>query len=161
MNVRNHIHLTGNLGANPKTVILASGKTATEFSLATNKYYRDSEGKRQTVTDWHTIKAFGKLAELFDTYLEKGSQISIVGTMRYRKWTDKHDQARKTAEVIADEFTFLDGGRKKDDDKHQTEPSHEMLVAAEPVSYKAKARRKKKATAEYGEVIEAAEAVEA
>lgn len=161
MNVRNHIHLTGNLGADPKTVTLSTGKLATEFSLATNNYYRDSAGNRQTTTEWHRVKAYGKLAELFDTYLEKGSQISIVGSMRYRKWTDKHDQPRITAEVIAEEFTFLDGGRKRDQETYATETNHEMLVAAEPVPVKTSRRRTKKATAEYGEVIEAAESVDA
>jgi len=161
MNVRNHIHLTGNLGADPKTVTLSTGKLATEFRLATNNYYRDSEGKRQVTTEWHRVKAYGKLAELFDTYLEKGSQISIVGSMRYRKWVDKHEQSRSTAEVIAEEFTFLSSGRKQKKEAYTTEVNHEMLVAAEPTSIKTNRRRTKKATAEYGEVIEAAEAIDA
>jgi len=46
MNVRNHIHLTGNLGADPKTVILKTGQAATEFSLATNEYYTKSSAAR-------------------------------------------------------------------------------------------------------------------
>ncbi len=111
MNVRNHIHLTGNLGADPKTVTLDSGTTATEFSLATNEYFRDKDGNRQTRTEWHRIKAYGKLAELFDQYLQRGSQISIVGSMKYRKWVDKFEQPRLTAEVVAEEFTFLSSGK--------------------------------------------------
>ena len=114
MNVRNHIHLTGNLGAAPKTVTLKTGVVATEFSLATNEYFRDKEGNRQTRTEWHRIKAYGKMAELFDQYLHKGSQISIVGSMRYRKWVDQFEQNRTTAEVIAEEFTFLSGGKSRE-----------------------------------------------
>lgn len=113
MNVRNHIHLTGNLGADPKTVTLKSGTVATEFSLATNDYYRDAEGNRQTRTEWHKIKAYGKLAELFSQYLHRGSQISIVGSMRYRKWVDQFEQNRLTAEVVAEEFTFLGSGKQE------------------------------------------------
>ncbi|MFT7119868.1 MAG: single-strand DNA-binding protein [Neolewinella sp.] len=111
MNVRNHIHLTGNLGADPKTVTLKSGTTATEFSLATNEYYRDADGKRQTKTEWHKVKAYGKVAELFDQYLQRGSQVSIVGSMKYRKWVDQFEQNRITAEVITEEFTFLSNGK--------------------------------------------------
>ena len=85
MNVRNHIHLTGNLGADPKTVTLDSGTTATEFSLATNDYYRDRDGNRQTRTEWHRVKAYGKIAEIVDQYLDRGKEVSIVGSMRYRK----------------------------------------------------------------------------
>ena len=111
MNVRNHIHLTGNLGADPKTVTLKSGVVATEFSLATNDYYRDAEGNRQTRTEWHKVKAYGKMAELFSQYLHRGSQISIIGSMRYRKWVDQFEQNRIAAEVIAEEFTFLGSGK--------------------------------------------------
>lgn len=117
MNVRNHIHLTGNLGADPKTVTLKTGTVATEFSLATNEYIRDAEGNRKTRTEWHKIKAYGKLAELFGQYLERGSQVSIIGSMRYRKWVDQFEQNRISAEVIAEEFTFLSGGNKTDDAK--------------------------------------------
>lgn len=107
MNVRNHIHLTGNLGADPSTNTLKSGTIVTEFSLATNEYYRDREGQRQTRTEWHKVKAYGKLAELFAQHLRQGSQVAIIGSMRYRKWVDKFEQSRISAEVIAEEFTFL------------------------------------------------------
>ncbi|MCX8210879.1 MAG: single-stranded DNA-binding protein [Lewinella sp.] len=166
MNVRNHIHLTGNLGADPKTVILKTGKAATEFSLATNEYYRDKQGERQTRTEWHRVKAYGKLAELFDQHLKRGSSISIVGSMRYRKWVDKHDQTRTAAEVIAEEFTFLSGSRKNRDEV-MVEDTHGEMMVAEPVAKKTSSRRTKSAarpkrpTADIGEVIEAVEALEA
>ena len=112
MNVRNYIHLTGNLGAAPTTFVLPSGDLSCSFSIATNEYYRNKEGEKVTRTEWHRVKAYGKLAELFAEHLEKGSQISIVGSMRYRKWTDKFEQPRIAAEVIASEFTFLGSGRK-------------------------------------------------
>ena len=142
MNVRNHIHLTGNLGADPKTVTLDSGTTATEFSLATNEYFRDREGNRQTRTEWHRIKAYGKLAELFDQYLKRGSQVSIIGSMRYRKWIDKHEQPRQAAEVVAEEFTFL--SNNKDQPEAQTP---EMVGDLDRTAAKTTARRAKKPTA--------------
>lgn len=168
MNVRNHIHLTGNLGADPKTVILKTGKAATEFSLATNEYYRDKQGERQTRTEWHRVKAYGKLAELFDQHLKSGSPISIVGSMRYRKWVDKFDQTRTTAEVIAEEFTFL-GGSRRDRTEEMIEDAHQEMMVAEPVAQRTSSRRTKsspaarpkKPTADIGEVIEAVEALEA
>lgn len=132
MNVRNHIHLTGNLGADPKTVTLKTGLVATEFSLATNEYSRDAEGNRRVRTEWHKIKAYGKMAELFDQYLKRGSQISIIGSMRYRKWVDQFDQNRTTAEVIAEEFTFLSGGNKNE------EATSEDSVAPKTVTRRAK-----------------------
>ncbi|MEO0733083.1 MAG: single-stranded DNA-binding protein, partial [Bacteroidota bacterium] len=94
MQVRNNVTLIGNLGGNPETNDLPNGGQVTSFSLATNEYYKDKEGNRQTRTEWHRVKAFGKLAELFAEHLTKGSQVCIAGALRYHKWIDKHDQVR-------------------------------------------------------------------
>lgn len=138
MQVRNSITLIGNLGSNPKMVTTDAGLTITEFSLATNEYFRDKDGNRQTRTDWHKVKAFGKLAEIFGKYLEQGSQVAIVGTLRYNKWIDKHDQVRNTAEVVAHSFTFLSGGK-------QQEAEDELAAETEVAPTPAKGRGKKKA----------------
>jgi len=114
MNTSNFINLIGRLGEAPKTVTLNSGILATEFSLATRNVYKDREGNRQEQTDWHRVKAYGKLAEIFDKYLDRGGQVSIVGSMRYRKWVDKHDQTRTSAEVIAESFSFIGSGKPRE-----------------------------------------------
>ena len=64
--------------------------------------------------NYQKVKAFGKLAEIFGKYLEQGSQVAIVGSLRYNKWIDKHDQVRNTAEIVAHSFTFLSGGRQQE-----------------------------------------------
>ena len=107
MQVRNSITLIGHLGKAPETFTSKSGTPITKFSLATNDSYRDREGNRVTRTDWHEVVAFGKLAEIFRDNLEKGSGIALVGTLRYHKWTDQHDQKRQSAQIHADSFTFL------------------------------------------------------
>lgn len=147
MQVRNSITLIGNLGSHPKTATLPSGRLATEFSLATNDYYKDKDGNRQTRTEWHKIKAYGKLAEVFDKHLVQGSQVCIAGALRYSKWIDKHDQVRVTAEIVADSFTFLSGGR-------QAAAEQELEEVAQPSADKpAKKRAKKKATVVAEDVI--------
>lgn len=127
MQVRNSVTLIGNLGSAPYTTTLPSGRTVTEFRLATNDYYRDKSGDRQTRTDWHKIKAYGRLAEVFDKYLAKGSQVCIAGALRYNKWIDKYDQVRLTPEIIADRFTFLSAGKQP-----AGEAEMEASLAAEP-----------------------------
>jgi single-strand DNA-binding protein len=141
MQVRNSITLIGNLGNDPKSTTLPSGTLATEFSLATNDYYRDREGNRQTRTEWHRVKAYGKLAELFSQYLEQGAQVAIVGSMRYNKWIDKYDQTRITAEVVADSFTFLSPG------KTQEAAEQEATLVAEPEPAKPARKRTKRSAA--------------
>lgn len=116
MQVRNNITLIGNLGGAPTLTTLPSGTQVAEFRLATNDYFKDRDGNRQERTEWHRVKAFGKLAETFGKYLERGSQVCIAGALRYNKWIDKHDQVRISAEIIASEFTFLSAGKAQPED---------------------------------------------
>ncbi|MFT5999342.1 MAG: single-strand DNA-binding protein [Neolewinella sp.] len=146
MQVRNSITLIGNLGSTPKVITTDAGLTITEFSLATNEYFRDKDGNRQTRTDWHKVKAFGKLAEIFGKYLNQGSQVAIAGSLRYNKWTDKHDQVRNTAEVVAHSFTFLSGGK-------QQEAEDELAADTVAEVAPAKNRGKKKAATVAEDVV--------
>jgi len=147
MNTSNFINLIGRLGNDPVTKALPNGTFVTEFSLATNDRYRDRDGIKQVRTDWHRVKAFGKLAELLDQYFKKGQQISVVGSMRYQTWVDKHDQKRKTAEVHVNSFSFIEGQKSKGDGyKHDISES----IVSDPLpagrSMRTKIRRKKTIT---------------
>ncbi len=143
-NTSNFINLIGRLGDAPKTTTLQSGTVATEFSLATNNYYRDRDGNRQEQTDWHRVKAYGKLAELFDQYLDRGQQVSIVGSMRYRKWIDKYDQTRTSAEVIAESFSFIGGGGNRQ--LNDQNISSSMVADPSPKEVSAKTVRRRERT---------------
>lgn len=152
MQVRNSVTLIGNLGQDPNVRTTDAGLTITDFTLATNEYYRDKDGNRQTRTDWHRVKAFGKLAEVFAQHLAKGSQLAVVGSLRYDKWIDKHDQVRTTAEVIAHSFTFLSGGRGPltdeltEDNTLVAEPAPAAAPAKASAAARKPAARKRKAT---------------
>jgi single-strand DNA-binding protein len=143
LNTSNFINLIGRLGDAPKTTTLPSGTTVTEFSLATNNYYRDRDGNKQTRTDWHRVKAFGKLAEIFDQYLDRGREVSIVGSMRYSKWIDKHDQNRTSAEVVAESFSFIGGGNRQVGDRDM---SSSMVAEPSPQEMEAKTQRRRERT---------------
>ncbi|MFK8163350.1 MAG: single-stranded DNA-binding protein, partial [Lewinella sp.] len=101
---------------------------------------------RQTKTEWHRVKAYGKLAEIFDQYLQRGTQVSIIGSMKYRQWTDKFEQTRTAAEVIAEEFSFLGGGKRRNEDAM----APAMVAEPEPSrsTKKTASRRAKKSTAQ-------------
>lgn len=148
MQVRNSITLIGNLGSNPESRTLPSGRLVTEFSLATNEYFRDKSGDRQTRTDWHRIKAYGKLAEVFEQHLTKGSQVCIAGALRYSKWVDKHDQVRTTAEIVADSFTFLSAGKQSPAEAEleasvlsEPEPDEQQKTSGKPTARKINRRQ--------------------
>lgn len=104
----NFIHLIGNLGDTPSSRTLPNGQQVINFNLATNDSYKNREGERIQRTEWHQVKAFGKTAEVMARYLRRGSKVSLVGTLRYRKWVDKFEQKRLSAEVIVESFEFMD-----------------------------------------------------
>ena len=107
----NKVILVGNLGADPDTRYMPSGKTVTNIRVATSESWKDKQtGDMQERTEWHSIVMYDKLGEIAAEYLRKGSQVYIEGKIRTRKWQDKEGKDRYTTEVIADQMQML-GGR--------------------------------------------------
>ncbi len=105
----NKVILIGNLGKDPETRYMPSGKAATNFSVATSERFKDKEtGEPQERTEWHRIATFDRLAEIAAEYLKKGSKVYIEGKLRTRKWTDKEGKDRYSTEIIADQMQMLD-----------------------------------------------------
>src|SRR3990167_1863761 len=102
--------LIGRLGRDPEIRFLPSGAAAVSFSLATSK--KDKE--KNTITQWHTIKAFGKLAESCGEFIHKGSQVFIEGEIEYREYTNKKGEGKKVTEIVAFNVQFID---KKEESK--------------------------------------------
>ena len=80
-NLRNRVQLIGRLGQDPLAKTLSDGKTLATFSLATSQRYRTREGKKVKDTQWHTIVAWGRIAEVVAEYLKKGKEVAIEGTL--------------------------------------------------------------------------------
>lgn len=82
--IRNKVQLIGNLGVQPELKTLESGKTVVNFSMATNEKFRNQEGVLITDTQWHSIVAWGKTAEIIAQYVNKGQEIAIEGKLTHR-----------------------------------------------------------------------------
>lgn len=107
----NKVILVGNLGADPETRYMPSGKPVTNIRIATSENWTDKQsGDKQERTEWHSIVLFDKLAEISAEYLRKGSQVYIEGSLRTRKWQDKQGGDRYTTEIVARDMQML-GGR--------------------------------------------------
>jgi single-strand DNA-binding protein len=102
--------LIGNLGADPETRYMQDGTCVCNIRLATTERYKDRNGERQERTEWHRVVLWGKLGEIANQYLKKGSQVYIEGRIETRKWTDREGQDRYTTEIRASEMKML-GGR--------------------------------------------------
>jgi single-strand DNA-binding protein len=107
----NKVILVGNLGQDPETRYLPSGKPVTNIRIATSDSWRDKQtGEQREQTEWHSVVMFERLAEIAAEYLRKGSQVYVEGRIRTRKWQDKEGKDRYTTEIIANEMQML-GGR--------------------------------------------------
>ncbi|MBF0182320.1 MAG: single-stranded DNA-binding protein [Magnetococcales bacterium] len=95
----NKVQLIGNLGADPEVRFTQDGRPIANLSIATSESWKDQQGQLQERTEWHRVVLFGKLAEIAQQYLRKGSKVFIEGRLQTRKWTDNQGQERYTTEV--------------------------------------------------------------
>ncbi len=97
--------LYGNLTRDPEVKALPSGMQVTNFSIATNRVYKDRDGAKQEQTDFHNIVVFGRQAETVGQYLKKGSSAYVEGRLQTRSW-DKDGVKQYRTEVIAEVVQF-------------------------------------------------------
>ncbi|MEZ7496555.1 single-stranded DNA-binding protein [Leeuwenhoekiella aequorea] len=105
--IRNQVQLIGNVGQEPTLTTLESGKKVIRFSLATNEFYKNSKGEKVQDTQWHTVVAWGKTAELIENYAPKGKELALTGKLKSRSYEDKDGFKRYVTEVEASEILLL------------------------------------------------------
>ena len=107
--------LVGNLGKDPEARSMPNGNSVSNFSIATSETWKDKNtGQPQERSEWHKIAVFGKLAEICNEYLKKGSKVYIEGSLRTNKWQDKDGKDRYTTEIVATEMQMLDSRGSND-----------------------------------------------
>ena len=105
--LKNKVQLIGNLGANPEVNTLDGGRKLARFNVATSETYRNAKGDKVTDTQWHTLVAWGKVAEIAEKYLKKGSEIAVEGKLINRTYNDKDGNKKYITEVQVNEVLML------------------------------------------------------
>lgn len=105
----NRVLLTGRLTRDPELRTLSSGKTVTQFSLATNDYRGGKE-----LSEFHSIVTWDRLAEICGQYLGKGQLVALEGRLQTRQWEDDRKVRHWKTEIVASQVEMLSGRRKKD-----------------------------------------------
>lgn len=105
--LKNKVQLIGNLGQNPEIKTLDGGKKLARFNIATNESYRNASGEKIIETQWHNLVAFGKLAEIVEKYMIKGSEVAVEGKLTYRSYNDKEGNKRNFTEIQVNELLML------------------------------------------------------
>ena len=103
----NKVILVGRLGRDPEKRYTGGGQAVANFSVATDESYKDKNGERQKRTEWHRITAWGKLAEICQQYLKKGTMVYIEGRIQSREWQDKEGQKRTSFDIVANTMKML------------------------------------------------------
>jgi single-strand DNA-binding protein len=104
----NKVTLIGTLGRDPEVRYMPNGNAVANLSLATDESYNDKQtGQKVEQTEWHRITIYGKLAEIVQQYLKKGSRAYFEGKLRTREW-EKDGVKRYTTEIIANDMMMLD-----------------------------------------------------
>jgi single-strand DNA-binding protein len=105
----NKVILIGNVGTDPELKYTTNGAGVSNFSVATNETWMDKNtNERQEKTEWHRIVAWGRLAEICNQYLKKGSKVYIEGRLQTQSWEGQDGQKRYTTEIVAGEMQMLD-----------------------------------------------------
>jgi single-strand DNA-binding protein len=122
----NRVQLIGRLGKDPESRYTPTGKQVTTFSLAVSNRWK-SQGETKEYTEWINVEAWGRLGEVCQEYLKKGSLVYLEGRLKTDRYEDKGEQKYFT-KVVALMMQMLD---KKPSD----EPM--MSVEEEPADYEA------------------------
>ena len=105
--LKNKVQLICNLGNAPEVKTLESGKKMARFSVATNENYRNAKGEKVTETQWHSLVAWGKVAEIVEKFLTKGKEVAIEGKLINRSYNDKDGNKKYITEIQVNELLML------------------------------------------------------
>ncbi|HRH24255.1 MAG TPA: single-stranded DNA-binding protein [Candidatus Paceibacterota bacterium] len=101
----NKVQLYGNLTRDPEVKALPSGQNVANFSVATNRVFKDKNGAKQEQTEFHNVVAFGRTADVIGQYLKKGRPVYIEGRIQTRSW-EKDGAKQYRTEIVAETFQF-------------------------------------------------------
>ena len=106
----NKIIVIGNLGGDPEMRYTPNGQGVTSFRIASNRRYTTAAGEQREETEWFTVSAWGRQAELCNQYLTKGRQVYVEGTLSSRSYEARDGQMRFVNEIRLTAMQFLGGG---------------------------------------------------
>jgi single-strand DNA-binding protein len=102
----NKVLLYGNLTRDPELKALPSGTKVVSFSIATNRSYKDKDGKKQESVEFHNLVSFSKQAEVINQYFKKGKPIYVEGRLQTRSWDGADGKKNYRTEIVVDTFQF-------------------------------------------------------
>lgn len=115
----NKIMLSGNVGQDPELKSTPSGVFTLNFNIAVSFPKKSKDGAKEIETDWHAVRLYGKLAELMQQYIKKGTYLYVEGIARSTKYQDKDGQQKYYNYIIGSDVVLLGSKNKEEDNCRQ------------------------------------------
>lgn len=133
----NKVFLIGRLTANPELRATPDGNQIVNIRLATNYVFTKKDGTREESVDFHSVKAWGRIAEIVAGMARKGTLVLIEGSNRSNNWTDKNGTKHYGVDVIAQRISVLSHPKDKDSEDAPVyqKPEEEEKVADEEMPF--------------------------
>ncbi|HWR12591.1 MAG TPA: single-stranded DNA-binding protein [Rectinemataceae bacterium] len=129
MNSLNSILVEGNLVKDPNTKTLPSGSQVCDFTLATNRFYKNGEEGFEKEVSYFDIEAWSRLGTACSQNLKKGRGVRVVGRLKQDRWVDPEGKQRAKIKIVAEhvEFKTIKPESKNDDEAlPQTQEAEEL-----------------------------------
>lgn len=130
----NKVTLIGTLGRDPEVRFMPNGNAVANLTLATDESYNDkATGQKVEQTEWHRLVAYGRLAEIIQQYLKKGSKAYFEGKLKTREW-EKDGIKRYTTEIQVNEMMMLDGRNDNASSYNQAPAAAPQMMGQAPMA---------------------------
>ncbi len=130
----NKVQIIGYLGRDPEMRFTQSGTPVTNMRVAVSNSWQGRDGEQRERTEWFTVVAWGRLAEIANEYLATGRQVYIEGRLETREWQDREGNDRTTTELVARELLMLGGRDNEDSQQIQPENNERPVNDKRPVN---------------------------
>lgn len=122
----NRVQLIGHLGKDPETRNTPTGKKVTHFSVAVGRRWKSAEGETKEATDWFNVEAWGRLAEVCQDYLHKGSLVYIEGRLQIDRY-EQQAETRYFTKIVVSNLQMLDRRSGEEEPPHFEEEAEAIL----------------------------------
>lgn len=109
----NRTLICGHVGSIKELHTFDSGNCVIRFTVATNNYWKDSNGKQQSKVQWHKIVAYNEYAKDINEKLKVGDKIYIEGSLDYSTYTNRENINVPTTEIKVSSFNILTSKEKE------------------------------------------------
>lgn len=131
----NRVILLGRAGSEPNVRTVGDQKVAS-FNLATSERFKGKDGNMVEQTEWHSITIWGRLAEVAEKYVTKGTQLYLEGKIKTEKYTDNEGHDKYVTRIIANTMQLLGGkpeGQPAQQSPTQQKPTYQNKFGSTPI----------------------------